>query len=314
VTAAGDDRGGAPVTATAGYAAIVVLHESRGELAALLASLERVAAPAPRLVVVDTGRDDGGADLAGAHGAEVIVRRDNPGFGAACNLGLARVGEDVAVLLNPDTEVLDDSLARLARIAADHPGALHAPRLLDPDGGVQRSAHPLPGTIGALVPALVHPPLLPRAIRERVEPYRASAPRSVGWAVAACLAATTDTLRALGPFDPAVHLYAEDMELCLKARGQHIPTVYHPQLALRHTGGHSIHRDGEPYAELARRRRDAVRQTRGGRASRLDDVAQAITFATRAAIKRPNDRERAQLDALLKRRDPGRGPGRGETG
>jgi N-acetylglucosaminyl-diphospho-decaprenol L-rhamnosyltransferase len=298
------------VTAAAGYAAIVVLHESRGELAALLASLERVAAPAPRLVVVDTGRDDGGADLAAAHGAEVIVRRDNPGFGAACNLGLARVGDGVAVLLNPDTEVLDDSLARLARIAVDHPSALHAPRLLDPDGSVQRSVHPLPGTIGALVPALIHPPLLPRAIRERAEPHRSNTPRSVGWAIAACLAAATETLRALGPFDPDVHLYAEDMELCLKARARGIPTVYHPQLALRHTGGHSIHRHGEPHAELARRRRAAVASTRGARAGRLDDVAQALTFATRAAVKRPNDRERAQLDALLKQRDPGRGPGR----
>jgi GT2 family glycosyltransferase len=293
-----------------GYAAVIVLHESRQELAALLDSLERVDAPRPRLVVVDTGPDDGGARLAASRGAEVILRRDNPGFGAATNAGLAGVTEDVAVLLNPDTEVLDDSLARLAEIARAHPNALHAPRLLNRDGSVQRSAHPLPGTVGALLPALVHSPLLPRALRERAEPYRADKPCTVGWAIAACLAAATTTLDELGPFDPATHLYAEDMELCLRARTRNIPTIYHPQLNVIHTGGHSIHRNGEPYAQLAARRREAIAKTRGPRARRIDDLAQALTFATRAAVKRPNERERAQLGALLKRRDPGRGPGR----
>jgi N-acetylglucosaminyl-diphospho-decaprenol L-rhamnosyltransferase len=291
--------------AGASYAAVLVLHESRAELAALLESLRGI--DAPRLVVVDTGRDDGGAALARAHGAEVVVRRDNPGFGAATNLGLERVGEDVAILLNPDTQALDDSLPRLAAIARAHPRALHAPRLLNPDGSTQRSAHPLPGTVGAFIPALIHPPLLPRALRDRAEPYRSRTARTVGWAIAACLAAATETLRRF-PFDPATHLYSEDMELCLRARGHGVPTVYHPQLALRHTGGHSIHRDGEPYEALARRRREAIGSTRGSAALRLDDAAQLLTFATRAAVKRANRRERAQLEALLEQRDPG-GPG-----
>ena len=278
------------------YAAVVVLHESRDEFAALLASLRGI--DAPRLVVVDTGRDDGGARLAREHGAEVIERRDNPGFGAATNAGLERVTEDVAVLLNPDTEALDDSLPRLAALARAH-DALHAPRLLNPDGSVQRSAHPLPGTFGAFLPAVL--PWLPRAVRERAEPYRAQTARSVGWAIAACLAARTSTLRRF-PFDPAVHLYAEDMELCLAARDAGVRTIYHPQLTLRHTGGHSIHRHGEPYGQLARRRHEVM--AKRGRAT-LDDAAQLLTFATRAAVKRPNDRERAQLNALLKQRDPG---------
>ncbi len=272
------------------YAAVVVLHESREELAALLGSLRGI--DAPRLVVVDTGAGDGGAELAAEHGAEVVLRRDNPGFGAATNAGVERVTEDVTVLLNPDIEALDDSLPRLAAIARAHEG-LHAPRLLNPDGSVQRSAHPLPGTLGAFIPAAI--PLLPRAIRARAEPYRNHRPTTVGWAIAACLAARTETFRRL-PFDPAIHLYAEDMELCLRARDAGVRTVYHPQLVLRHTGGHSIHRGGEPYAALARARHAVM--ARRGRAA-LDDAAQLVTFATRAAVKRPNDKERAQLSALL---------------
>jgi hypothetical protein len=43
---------------------------------------------------------------------------------------------------------------------------------------------------------------------------------------------------------------------------------------------------------------------------RRDDAAQLLTFATRAAVKRPNDKERAQLDALLKALRPGQSPDR----
>src|SRR5205807_2138480 len=67
--------------------------------------------------------------------------------------------------------------------------ALVVPRLLEADGTVQRSAHPVPGRPGSLLPALVHPPLLPRTLRERAEPWRAERPRTVGWAIAACLVA-----------------------------------------------------------------------------------------------------------------------------
>jgi GT2 family glycosyltransferase len=281
------------------YAVVVVLHRSREELARLLPTIQ----PA-QLIVVDVGPDDGGAALAREHGAEVIVRRDNPGFGTASNLGVERVTQPITVLLNPDT--LDrGALPRLATRALA-PG-LHAPRLLNEDGTVQRSAHPLPGTLGALLPALVHPPLLPAALRDRAEPYRSRTPRTVGWAIAACLAARTTTLRRLGPFDPDIHLFAEDMDLCLRARAQSLPTTLHPDLELTHTGRHSVTR--EPYDVLARQRREVVGRRRGTRAQRLDDAAQLLTFATRIAIKRPNERERAQLDALLKALRPGSKPG-----
>jgi N-acetylglucosaminyl-diphospho-decaprenol L-rhamnosyltransferase len=281
------------------YAVVIVLHRSQSELARLLPTI----APA-QLVVVDAGPDDGGADLARQHGAEIIVRRDNPGFGAASNLGVARVTQPVTVLLNPDT-IDRGSLPELARRALRR--GLHAPRLLNRDGTVQRSAHPLPGTVGAFLPALIHPPALPRSLRERAEPSRAQKPRTVGWAIAACLAARTDTFRRLGPFDPAMHLFAEDMDLCLRARAIGIRTVLHPDLEIAHTGRHSV--KDEPYDLLARQRRDVIAASRGATARTLDDAAQLLTFATRALVKRPNERERAQLDALLKALRPGIAPG-----
>jgi GT2 family glycosyltransferase len=266
------------------FTVVVVLHGSVAELRALLRSIDAHLPARPQVVAVDTGPADGGAALAADWGAELLERRDNPGFGAASNAGLERARHDACVLLNPDCELLDGSLAELAALARRHPRALHVPRLLNGDGSVQRSAHPLPGTVGALVGAPLHAPLLPTPLRERLEPYRGERAHTVGWAVAACLAGATATLRRLGPFDPDAHLFAEDMDLCLRARAAGIPTVLHPSLRVAHSGGHATLRDGEPFDVLARRRRAVIRSTRGPRALALDDLAQGLTFASRATV------------------------------
>ena len=288
------------------FTAVIVLHDSEPELRALLASIDAHLPQRPQLVIVDTGSRDGGPDLAADCGAEVVALAGNPGFGAANNAGVERARHEVTVLLNPDCELIDASLLVLATLARAHPHALHAPRLLNPDGSVQRSVHPLPGTVGSLLPALMHPPLLPRDLRNRAEPHRADTARTVGWAIAACLGASTATLRRLGPFDLAVHLFAEDLELALRARTAGIPTVLHPGLRLRHLGGHSTLRGGEPFDLLARRRREAIGSTLGRRALALDDLAQALTFGTRAAghtlLGGDAQRPRRQLAALARAR------------
>lgn len=270
------------------WAAVIVLHRSREHLARLLPTIRP-----PQLVVVDVGPDDGGADLARHHGAQVIERRDNPGFGAANNEALTHVTQPVTVLLNADTIDTDGVLGQLAQRA--HRPGLHAPRLLNADGSIQRSAHPLPGTFGAFLPATL--PHLPPTLRVRAEPYRSTKPRTVGWAIAACLAAPTHLIH----FDERIHLFAEDMELCLRARNEGLRTYLHTDLQLTHTGGHSI--DTEPFTQLAHNRRTVIERTLGQRAARLDDAAQILTFALRTYKGR---REREQLAAALKvRRDAG---------
>ena len=286
------------------FTAVIVLHDSEAELAALLPSLAVHLPEPPQLVVVDTGSRDGGPELARRHGAELVELADNPGFGAASNAGVGRARHDVTVLLNPDTELIDDSVHELARLARTHPHALHAPRLLERDGSVQRSAHPLPGTAGALLPALVHPPLLPRALRERAEPFRAERGRTVGWAIAACLAARTETLRRLGPFDPGIFLYAEDLDLGLRAADAGVQTWFWPAACVLHTRAHATRRafGGEPVELLARRRRAVIAARRGPARARIDDLVQALTFTDRILLKtlagRDTARERRQLAAL----------------
>jgi N-acetylglucosaminyl-diphospho-decaprenol L-rhamnosyltransferase len=296
------------------FALVTVIHDSAEDLERLLSSVERFLRPVPRVVVVDSGSRDQGPDVARRHGAELIRLGGNPGFGTGCNAALIRVSEPVTALVNPDVELLDAGLAELAKAAATTE-ALLAPRLLNTDGTVQDSAHPLPGTVEALVPAAVPRFLLPAPLRRRYEPWRSSRPRTVGWAVAACMVARTDLLRRLGPFDSDVFLFYEDMDLCLRAADAGVPTLLRPGVALRHTGGSSVQRALRGRAaEMGARRRREVMSGRGRLALALDDAAQAVTFGTRAAgrtlLRRGGAYEREQLRALRAARRDGRPGGR----
>jgi N-acetylglucosaminyl-diphospho-decaprenol L-rhamnosyltransferase len=283
-------------------AIVTVMHDSATDVGRLLRSVERLLHPRPEVVAVDSGSSDGGAEVARGHGAHVVALDGNRGFGAGCNAAMELVGAPVTALVNPDVELLDDGLARLAADAGACE-ALLAPRLLNPDGTVQDSAHPRPGTFEALIPATIPRFLFPAPLRSRYEPWRSSRPRVVGWAVAACIVARSDLLRRLGPFDPRVFLFYEDLDLCLRAADAGIPTVLRPDVALRHRGGGSVERAlrGRDSRMRARRRRE-VMAGRGRLPLALDDAAQALTFGTRAVgrrlLRRGGAYESDQLHAL----------------
>ena len=288
------------------FAIVTVIHDSAAELRGLLDSIDRQLDPRPRIVVVDSGSGDEGLSVAKERGAEVLDLGGNLGFGAGNNAGLELVREPVTALVNPDVELLDDGLARLAELALTRQ-ALFVPRLLNADGTPQDSAHPLPGTLEGFVPALLPRPLLPPPLRRRYEPWRSESPREVGWAIAACVVARTDLFKRLGPFDPRAFLFYEDMELCLNARAAGAPTILRPEVRLRHLGGASTERAlGRDALDLHARRRREVVGRRGRVALALDDASEATTFGLRAAARRLTGRggeiERARLQALRRAR------------
>jgi len=280
---------------------VTVIHDSEPQLRALLAS---VAAQVTglELVVADSGSSDGGAEAARAAGARVVELGENVGYGRAVNAGLAHATRPVTVVANPDIELVDGSLAALVAEARRGPDRLLAPALLRPDGTRQDSVHPLPSSAAELAASLVPPAALPGPARLAADPWRARRPRPVGWAVGACLIAPTELLRRLGPFGEDIFLFAEDLDLGLRAAERGVQTWFWPHARVLHHHGHATRRQGERFELLARRRREVVERRLGPSRRRRDDAAQAVTFASRIALKtalgRPAERERRQLAAL----------------
>ena len=131
------------------------------------------------LIVVDNDSTDDPEAEAGAGRAARSSSRwtRTPASASPRTRGVARASEPVTVLLNPDTELLDAGLDRLAATAAEL-GGLVGPRVLNADRTVQPSASgPEVGAwpwVRALVPAAIQPRGAARP--HRALPARASRP------------------------------------------------------------------------------------------------------------------------------------------
>ncbi len=284
-------------------AIVTVTRNSERVLPGLLRTVSRHL-PEARMIVVDCASSDDSVRLARASGTTVIELNDNVGFGRASNRGLGEVVEPITALLNPDVELLDDSLRALSRQAMGHDRLL-APLVLSPDGSRQDTVHPRPGSAADVLRAVLPYSLPPLA------PWRSRSPRPVGWAVGCAVVARTDLLRALGPFDEGIFMYGEDLELCLHAAERGIETWFWPWARVLHHGAHAAVNEfgGEAFELQARARHDAVRRRLGARAAAIDDLAQAATFATRIVarrlLRRDASRPRSQLRGLrVARRAP----------
>lgn len=293
-------------------ALVTVTHNSQAELERMLESVARHL-PGARVVVVDCASEDGSVEIARRDRdritVELLALDHNEGFGAATNRGLATVAEPVTALVNPDVELIDASLLELAD-EAGRPGAperLLAPLVLWPDGSRQDTVHPAPVSLADLARTLIPPALAAGPLRPALvslAPWRSRRPRRVGWAVGCALVARTDTLIRLGPFDERIFLFGEDLDLGLRARNAGIDTWFWPQGRVVHSGAHATTQafGGEPFERLARARHDVVARRMGPARARIDDAAQAATFASRRLIKRalgaPAERERKQIEAV----------------
>jgi N-acetylglucosaminyl-diphospho-decaprenol L-rhamnosyltransferase len=287
----------------AAYSIVVVAWQSAPMLEALVATMNRHLGSAPELVVVDNLSRDDPQRAAREYRGQVrfMPLERNVGFGAACNIGVENASGSCVVMLNPDTELIDASLDKLAAFALGRQ-ALAGPRLLNPNGSVQPSASGTPvglwPWVGAIVPGRLQPPPVSR----RAEPWRARRTVRVAWLTGACVAAPRKTLLALGPFDPAIQLYAEDMDLGLRAARAGIPSYFCPDVCrVIHRGGASTSIAFPQGAGrlAAGNRRAVVRRAYGARHEQASWLAQRVNLRLRVAAKRALGRDAsADRDAL----------------
>ena len=247
------------------FTAVIVLHDSEAELRALLDSIDAYLPEPPQLVAVDSGSRDGGPDLAararrrgGRAGRQPRLRRGQQRrarAGAARRHGAAeprlRAARRLAGTRSPRIA------ARASRRAARAAAAQR--RRQRPALGAPAARHGRRAAARARAPAAAA-----RApLRDRAEPYRASATahRRLGDRRVPGRR-DTDAARArpVRPGRPPVRR-GHGARAARPRRG--IPTVLHPQLRIRHTGGHATQRGGEPFELLARRRREAIAGTLG---------------------------------------------------
>ena len=282
--------------------AVVVSHRTPVRAARCAASL--LAAGADPVLVVDSGSGDDTAARVRATGAEVLELA-NLGFGRAVNAGIAVLPADVDVVAvcNADTVWDPAAVDRLAA-AVRLPGVSAAgPRVTYPDGRPQASARSLPD----LPTALGHAALgLWWPDNPWTRRYRAvgatERPREVDWLSGCALAVDRAAFTAIGGFDPAYFLYAEDVDLGVRLRdaGGRLVTVPDARV---------VHEVGASTRGMPRRVRQHARS--------LDRFAATHVLVGRRALLRPVVRLGLALWALgaaVWGRTRGAAAGRSTTG
>jgi GT2 family glycosyltransferase len=282
---------------------VTVTWNSADFIDPLLRSIATHIASSYEVVIVDNGSTDATLDLVRSLGGphRVMQTGTNLGFARGNNLGVAQARHPVTVLINPDCELIDASLSELAAACLDA-WTLCGPRLLNSDGTVQPSASPVPGSWEGVVNALIPRVLMWTSLRRRCLPWTADAPATAGWLTGACVAAPTDLLRSLGPFDPSDHLYGEDIDLGLRAGQAGHRSLFLPDAAtVVHHGDHaSARRFADAGAERSLvTRRQVLRRNLGPSRELLDFGCQVVTYGGRYLAKRVLGRDPSHERAWL---------------
>lgn len=288
----------------------VVSWNTRDLLDACLRSLyPDVQAGRSEVWVVDNASSDGSPELVRERHpwVRLIASERNLGFGAAVNAAASRSRSPWLGIANADVRVGPGALeALLAAARADPPAGAFAPRLILPDGSTQHSVFHFP-----TVPfAAVFNSGLWRAIPTLGDElmleghWDTERARRVDWAVGAFLLVRRSAWEATGGFDPAMWMYAEDLDLAWRLARAGWPTRYVPGAVVHHVSAASTTQawgDGRTerwqrstYAWMLRRRGGP--RARSVAALNVAGAAARWSLAAPAAVVAPR-RYRARRDA-----------------
>jgi GT2 family glycosyltransferase len=267
----------APPESTVELSVVVVNWNGAAYLGACLAS----ARGADReLIVVDNASRDASHELVrtGFPEARWLPNEANLGFARAANRGLRAARGRYVLFLNPDARANDRAIAASMAVLETRPEV----------GLVGVATRDASGDLTPTVEPFFSLWQLRRPWPKRVKAPAGSGPIEIDWCHGAYLLGRRADLTALGGFDEAYFLYAEDMDLCFRMHGSGRSVVYLPQVSIVHEGN----RAGEEM--FAERRAAAIfasclifhRRYRGRAATLLLRFLATFVFALRALVHR----------------------------
>jgi GT2 family glycosyltransferase len=228
---------------------VIVVNWNRRELLrACLCSLRRQSDVSFETIVVDNGSSDGSPEMAEREfGVRVIRNRENRGFCAANNQGIAAASGEFIALLNNDAEAQPGWLAGLAHGCAQAPDiGMAASKVLvweDPKR-IDKAGH------------LIFPDGQNRGRGTgEVDRGQFDAEEEVLWPDGCACLYRKQMLDEIGGFDEDFFAYGDDAELGLRARIAGWRCIYVPRAVVWHHRGSTLGKDSAWRLELIERNR-----------------------------------------------------------
>ena len=235
---------------------IVVSYNTRERLARCL---ELVSGGDHDVVVVDSGSTDGSRELVREHFPDVrlVEPAENKGYGAAANEGMRVAAGRHLLVMNADARPVGDAIGALAAFADRHAGVgVAGPRLLNPDGSLQRSVRGFP-TVWRLATEYFFLRKLAPGTRALNAFYAANFDhqkvRKAEFVMGAVLLLRREAVAQVGGFDERFFMFSEETDLCYRMRRAGWTVEFYPGAEFVHEGGASTRLEwGQMYREQLR--------------------------------------------------------------
>lgn len=197
------------------------------------------------VVVVDNASRDGSAAMVAERfpGVKLLKNGVNEGYARGNNQGVRATTAPLVLLLNSDTEVRPGALLKLVELLRRHPGyGAVAPRLVNPDGSVQKACMRFP----TLADAFLFDSWFERRFgrsrsvrRYFMEEFDHRGDADVDQPPGAALMLRRSDWEAVGGFDERLWLFYNDVELCRRLHDRGLKIRYLASAVVLHHGGKS---------------------------------------------------------------------------
>ena len=200
------------------------------------------------VIVVDSGSSDGTPQMVeetfgnADFPVRLIARPDNVGFPKGNNIGIRQARGRYILLLNPDTEVVDDALqVMVSHLEKNGDVGVVGPQLRYPDGSVQSSRRRFPSLATAFWESTWLEPWAPGRLLERyyILDRSDNAAGDVDWVVGACLLTRREVVEQVGLMDEDYFMYSEELDWCRRIKAAGWRVVYLPAAKVIHHEGKS---------------------------------------------------------------------------
>ncbi len=272
---------------------IIVNWNSADYLRACLGSIYRfVRGIEFEVIVVDNASNDHCEQMLREEFPGVIFVQSgaNLGFARANNLGFSHSTGEILLFLNPDTEVSDDSIVRMAHCLRATEGAAAAgARLLNTDGTLQTSCvQSFPTIANQLLDFDFLRRKFPTSRLWGTRPlYRTdNRPAEVDALSGACFMMKRNIFERVGKFTETYFMYSDDLDLSYKIKKAGYRSIYLNDCTVTHHGEKSSEKQEDNFAALWQRKSLArfFRQTHGSFYAATYRFAMACVAALRVGL------------------------------
>jgi len=205
------------------------------------------------IIIIDNNSSDNSAkvitNFIDIYGSDIklIINKENIGFTKACNQGIEISIGNYILLLNPDTEIVENSLDLLyKKFIPENSFAAIVPQLLNTDGTIQYSCRKLPGYIDLYFEIFLLSSIFSTSTffsRWKMKYFSHDEETEVEQPMAAAFLVKKSVLDVINNFDESYYMFFNDVDLCKKISDKYMKILFYPEAKIIHKKGISINKD-----------------------------------------------------------------------